>query len=84
MDVAVGPGGEIYVADIEAAALLRWSGNEFEVVAKGRGLPKTPLFGIRHIVPRGGTVLASDPPGNCAASADTGSRLIQVPTTASS
>jgi len=62
VDVAVGPGGEIYVADIEAAALLRWSGNEFEVVAKGRGLPKTPLFGIRHIVPAGdGTVLASDP-----------------------
>jgi len=62
VDVAVGPGGEIYVADIEAAALLRWSGNGFEVVAKGEGLPRTPLFGIRHIVPTGdGTVLASDP-----------------------
>ena len=62
VDVAVGPGGEIYVADIEAAALLRWSGNGFEVVARGEGLPRTPLFGIRHIVPAGdGSVLASDP-----------------------
>ena len=62
MDVAVGPGGQIYVADIEAAALLRWSGNGFEVVARGEGLPRTPLFGIRHIVPTGdGSVLASDP-----------------------
>ena len=62
VDVAVGPGGEIYVADIEAAALLRWSGSGFEVVAKGEGLPRTPLFGIRHIVPAGdGTILASDP-----------------------
>ena len=62
VDVAVGPGGEIFVADIEAAALLRWSGDDFEVVARGEGLPRTPLFGIRHIVPTGdGTVLASDP-----------------------
>ena len=62
MDVAVGPGGEIYVADIEAAALLRWSGSGFEVVARGEGLPRTPLFGIRHIAPAGdGTILASDP-----------------------
>lgn len=62
VDVAVGPGGEIYVADIEAAALLRWSGDGFEVVAKGEGLPKTPLFGIRHIAPtRDGAILASDP-----------------------
>ncbi|MDE2711069.1 MAG: hypothetical protein F4Z74_09625 [Acidobacteria bacterium] len=62
VDVAVGPGGEIYVADIEAAALLRWSGNGFTVVAQGEGLPRTPLFGIRHIVPTGdGSVLASDP-----------------------
>lgn len=62
MDVAVGPGGEIYVADMESAALLRWSGTGFEVVAKGKGLPKTPLFGIRHIVPEGdGNILASDP-----------------------
>ena len=62
VDVAVGPGGEIYVADIEAAALLRWNGAGFEVVAQGEGLPRTPLFGIRHIVPEGdGAVLASDP-----------------------
>jgi sugar lactone lactonase YvrE len=62
VDVAVGPGGEIYVADIDAAALLRWSGDGFEVVAQGEGLPKTPLFGIRHIAPtEDGAVLASDP-----------------------
>ncbi len=62
VDVAVGPGGEIYVADLEAAALLRWEDGGFEVVARGEGLPKTPLFGIRHIVPDAdGSVLASDP-----------------------
>ena len=62
VDVAVAAGGEIYVADIEAAALLRWGGAGFEVVARGEGLPRTPLFGIRHIVPAAdGTVVASDP-----------------------
>ena len=62
VDVAVANDGAIYVADIEAAALLRWSGAGFEVVARGQGLPRTPLFGIRHIAPDGdGTVLASDP-----------------------
>ena len=62
VDVAVAASGEIYVADIEAAALLRWAGAGFEVVARGEGLPRTPLFGIRHIVPADdGTVLASDP-----------------------
>ena len=58
----MGADGAIYVADIEAAALLRWGGTGFELVAQGEGLPRTPLFGIRHIAPDAdGTVLASDP-----------------------
>ncbi len=62
MDVAVSETGGIFVADLEAAALLRWNGSGFEVVARGEGLPRTPLYGIRHIVPdRDGSVLASDP-----------------------
>ena len=62
MDVAVSSTGAIYVADLEAAALLRWDGAGFEVVARGEGLPRTPLFGIRHIAPDDdGTVVASDP-----------------------
>lgn len=62
VDVAVSPTGGIYVADLEAAALLRWNGDSFEVVARGEGLPRTPLFGIRHIAPDSdGTVVASDP-----------------------
>ena len=62
VDVAVSASGEIYVADLEAAALLRWNGGGYEIVARGEGLPRTPLFGIRHIVPEAdGTVVASDP-----------------------
>ena len=56
------PAGAIYVADLEAAALLRFAEDGFEVVAQGEGLPRTPLFGIRHIAPDDdGTVVASDP-----------------------
>ena len=62
VDVAVSDAGEIFVADIEAASLLRWDGDGFAVVAAGEGLPRTPLFGIRHIAPAGGgSVVASDP-----------------------
>ncbi len=62
VDVAVSAEGQIYVADLEAAALLRWTGAGYEVVARGEGLPRTPLFGIRHIAPlEGGGVVASDP-----------------------
>ena len=51
VDVAVSASGEIFVADIEAASLLKWAGSGFEVVTAGEGLPRTPLFGIRHIAP---------------------------------
>ena len=62
VDVAVAADGAILVADLEAAAVLRWNGSDFEVVARGEGLPRTPLFGIRHIAPDAdGTLVASDP-----------------------
>lgn len=65
VDVAVSADGEIFVADIEAASLLKWAGTGFEVVAAGEGLPRTPLFGIRHIAPDdtggAGGIVASDP-----------------------
>lgn len=65
VDVAVSAGGDIFVADIESASLLRWAGTGFEVVAAGEGLPRTPLFGIRHIAPDDtggpGGIVASDP-----------------------
>lgn len=62
VDVAVDGQGAIYVADHEAHALLRWEGGAFKVVAKDKGLPRTPLYGIRHIAfDREGRVIASDP-----------------------
>ena len=62
VDVAVGPGDKIYIADHEAHALLVHGENGFETVAAGEGLPRTPLYGIRHIAPDSdGNVLASDP-----------------------
>lgn len=62
VDVAVSADGGIWVADLEAAALLEWRGDRFEVVVRGEGLPRTPLFGIRHIAPsEDGAVVASDP-----------------------
>ena len=62
VDVAVGPGDKIFVADHEAHALLVLGDDGFENVAAGKGLPRTPLYGIRHIAPDGdGNVLASDP-----------------------
>jgi sugar lactone lactonase YvrE len=64
VDVAVGPDGTLFVADHEAHALLKWSeaAGTWVVVAKGEGRPRTPLYGIRHIVVgANGTVVASDP-----------------------
>ena len=62
VDVALAADGAVLVADLEAAALLRWESGAFEVVARGEGLPRTPLFGIRHLAPEpGGAVVASDP-----------------------
>lgn len=62
VDVAVAASGDIFVADLEAAALLRWTGSGYAVVVAGDGLPRTPLFGIRHIAPEpGGGIVASDP-----------------------
>jgi len=62
VDVAVDADGTVFVADHEAHALMKWDGNGFSVVAQGEGLPRTPLYGIRHIAPSGnGGFIASDP-----------------------
>jgi sugar lactone lactonase YvrE len=62
VDVAVDPEGAVYVADHEAHALLKLEGGTFKTVAKGKGLPRTPLYGIRHIArTKDGKWVASDP-----------------------
>ena len=62
VDVAVDKDGAVFVADHEAHALLKLEGSAFRVVAKGPGLPRTPLYGIRHIAQaRDGKWVASDP-----------------------
>ncbi len=62
VDVAVGPDGSVFVADHEAHALLKLEGGSFKAVAQGKGLPRTPLYGIRHIaLAKDGRWVASDP-----------------------
>jgi sugar lactone lactonase YvrE len=63
VDVAVDSKGGVFVADNQAHALFKLEGGEVKVVAKGEGLPRTPLFGIRHITPdkKEGVWVASDP-----------------------
>ena len=62
VDVTVDKNGQVFVADHEAHALLKMTDDGYEVVAKGEGLPRTPLYGIRHIAPNGdGNFVASDP-----------------------
>ena len=62
VDVAVDPEGVVFVADHEAHALLKLEGGAFKTVAKGKGLPRTPLYGIRHIArAKDGKWVASDP-----------------------
>jgi sugar lactone lactonase YvrE len=62
VDVAVDSQGVIFVADHEAHALLKLESGTFRVVAKGPGLPRTPIYGIRHITPaKDGKWIASDP-----------------------
>ncbi|HEY7698863.1 MAG TPA: NHL repeat-containing protein [Vicinamibacteria bacterium] len=62
VDVAVDPNGAIFVADHEAHALLELDAGSFKIVAKGKGLPRTPLYGIRHIArAKDGKWIASDP-----------------------
>lgn len=62
VDVAVSSDGAVLVADHEAHALLKLEGGSFVNVAKGKGLPRTPLYGIRHIAQaKDGKWVASDP-----------------------
>jgi serine/threonine-protein kinase len=62
VDVAVDASGAVFVADHEAHALLKLEGGTFRVAAKGPGLPRTPLYGIRHIaLGKDGKWVASDP-----------------------
>jgi sugar lactone lactonase YvrE len=62
VDVAVDADGAVFVADHEAHALLKLEGESFKPVAKGQGLPRTPLYGIRHIAKgKDGKWVASDP-----------------------
>lgn len=62
VDVAVDARGSVFVADLEAHALLELEGSTFRVVAKGPGRPRTPLYGIRHIaLGKDGKWIASDP-----------------------
>jgi sugar lactone lactonase YvrE len=62
VDVAVDSQGAVFIADHEAHALLKLENGTFRVVAKGPGLPRTPLYGIRHIAPaKDGKWIASDP-----------------------
>jgi sugar lactone lactonase YvrE len=63
VDVAVDSKGGVYVADNQAHALFKLESGAVKVIAKGEGLPRTPLFGIRHIAPdkKVGVWVASDP-----------------------
>jgi sugar lactone lactonase YvrE len=62
VDVAVDDKGTVYVADHEVHALMKLESGVAQLVAKGKGLPRTPLYGIRHIaVDKEGRVVASDP-----------------------
>jgi sugar lactone lactonase YvrE len=62
VDVALDSEGAVFVADHEAHALLKLEGGSFKTIAKGQGLPRTPLYGIRHIAfAKGGKWVASDP-----------------------
>lgn len=62
VDVAVDRQGGVFIADHEAHALLKVTPSGVEVVAQGAGLPRTPLYGIRHIaLTADGGLIASDP-----------------------
>ena len=80
VDVAVNAGGDVYIADPGAHALLRLVRGSFQVVARGPGRPRTPLYGIRQIAPdlRGGWV-ASDPASMGVYRIDTRGGVVPLP-----
>jgi sugar lactone lactonase YvrE len=62
VDVAVDGQGGVFIADHEAHALLKITPSGVEIIARGEGRPRTPLYGIRHIAPSvDGGFVASDP-----------------------
>jgi sugar lactone lactonase YvrE len=80
VDVAVSADGAVFVADHEAHALLKLDGGSFVTVAKGQGLPRTPLYGIRHIAPaKDGRWIASDPATMKLYSIDASGKIDPVP-----
>lgn len=70
VDVAVSAGGDVYVADLGAHALLKLESGAFRVVTRGSGRPRTPLFGIRQI--------ALAPQGDCVVSDPANMRLYRI------
>lgn len=80
VDVAVGAKGTVFVADHQAHALIKLEGGSFKVVAKGEGLPRTPLFGIRHIAQdKEGRWVVSDPATMKLYRIDDGGNVTPVP-----
>ncbi len=62
VDVGIDAKGVIFVADHQAHALFKLDGDSLKIVASGEGVPRTPLYGIRHIAAEGeGRWVASDP-----------------------
>lgn len=79
VDVAVDEKGAVFVADHEAHALFKVTDTGLEVVAKGEGRPRTPLYGIRHIVAlSGGGFIASDPATMSLYRIDTAGNVVAV------
>ncbi len=79
VDVAIDATGVVFVADHQAHALLKLEGGAFKVVAKGEGLPRTPLFGIRHIAPdKEGRWVVSDPATMKLYRIDSGGNVVPV------
>jgi sugar lactone lactonase YvrE len=80
VDVSVDSQGAVFIADHEAHALLKLENGTFRLVAKGPGLPRTPIYGIRHIAPaKDGKWIASDPATMKLYSIDAAGKIDPIP-----